>query len=89
MVQAVLAHKPSDIHTNARKNTPLNTWRALCQSHSRYSHLSKENDGGTGTLQEERDGEMMKKEEEKKRMRAPGGEEAYASNKYVITRHEE
>lgn len=66
MVQAVHAHKPSSIHTNTRKNTPINTWRTLCQSHSRYSHLSKESDGGTGMLQEERDGEPAPRSDDEK-----------------------
>ena len=92
------SHPSTLTHTNTEreKNTPLHAWRLLCQSHSRYSHLSKERDRGYVAGGEERErqngGVMMKKREkgEKENMRrAEGGEEACASNKYVITRHGE
>lgn len=46
-LQAEPACAPPNSHTR-KENTALNARRLLCQSHSRYSHLSKERGRGGG-----------------------------------------
>lgn len=62
-------------HTHPASTRTLKyTWRILCQSHSSYSHLSKERGGGWcgGLVRDERDREEG--EDAKKEKRSEKGE---------------
>lgn len=63
--------KKKETHTHPASTRTLKyTWRILCQSHSSYSHLSKERGGGL--VRDERDREEG--EDAKKKKRSEKGE---------------